>query len=867
MPGVSLVMDAFPRFHEPATSGLRTAALVLVFFALLLAGIPLAAQTKTRTGADRRVRQDTARVMEIVRNAWSVRREDTALFRTLADSAVLLARRGMDSRVLGEALLARAAVDTDRKRYQDGMPFLEECVRVCEVRPDSLPLLRGLVFTGQISFQLAETDRAIRSFRRAYPLAMAIRDTATAALAQQWLGHMGQWKGDVTLSIESYERALRLYEAIGDRRGLSWVLMNIGDMQMRKGDFESSLRYQQQALGVAEEIGDSTRVAMALGGVALVYDALHRYDDALRYFERCIALRERLPNRGTLAHTLELAGAICTNKGDYARAETYVRRSAAVADAIGDTKVGGLARWGISRNFREQGQSDSAIIYARRALALYRRGGHRRDVETMYRKLNTLYQNAGRIDEARACLDSSLQLAKELNERGRIAAVHFELAELAEREGDYRRAYEQYRLYTAAHDSVINQHSIEQINELTVRYETDKKDQQITLLEKDKRIADLELLRRGEELERQRLYTLQRDQELEMLAQQKEIQELTLAQQRDELSLSQSQIALGRAENTRKQQALDLQSSRLSRETLLRNAAVVVLLLVILLAVFIVRGLREKRKAAALRASSAESEARASAAQAEAAEARAVATQAEGVRRAKEIQEAYSRQLIASQEQERKRIAGALHDGIGQDLLIIKHRAMMALEEGSGNTEHLKDILDVSAEAIDDVRRMSRDLRPYQLERVGLTATLRSMIRAVDESTDLEITDDIADIDGLIAPEREIDLYRVLQEALNNVLRHAHARRVQVRIGRMNGSILLSVRDDGRGFDADAARDAAGSGLGLQGMAERVRMLGGNLAIESAEGQGTSIRASLPVDVHAEAAGALHDEHPGTEEA
>ncbi|MBE0643181.1 MAG: tetratricopeptide repeat protein [Bacteroidetes bacterium] len=799
--------------------------------------------------------RDTARVNAFITRSMKLVRTDTALARSLADSALFLARQGKDTHVLGRALITRAYVEHINRNYSTALELFQDCVRENDTHPDSLILMRALKGIGEASFYTSETDRAIRSFQRAIPLAMALNDSAAAARMQQWLGHLWQWKGDVTKSMESYERALRLYEAVGNRAGQAWTLLNVGSMHERKRDQETALRYYRQGLAVAEDIRDTVRIAMALGSIGICYDGLERYDEAVEYLERALSLQERMPNRSTVANTLGMLGAICSKKKDYQRGERYLRRSVALAQEKGDLFNEGRAWHGIAWAFQTSGSLDSALHYEYMALDRYRKGGRLREVEYTFRTLSTMHQLAGRFEEAGACLDSALQLATQLNERGRIGAVHYDIAELAEKQGDYKRAYEQFRKYTVQQDSVMNQRSIEQINELTVRYETDKKDQQIALLEKDKRIDALELQRQAEEIEQQRLLGRQREQELTLLEQEREIQELTLARQVDELALNQSDLALNRAENTRKQQALDLQASRLSRETLLRNAAIAVLLLMILLTVFVVRSLREKRKAAALRASSAEYQAQAAAAQAESARAKADAAAAreravrvESERKAREIQEAFARQLIASQEQERKRIAGSLHDGIGQDLLIIKHRALMALEEEDGNTDHLKDILDVSTEAIDDVRRISRDLRPYQLERVGLTATLRSMLSVVEESTELEIAAEISDIDGLIAPDREIDLYRVVQEALNNIIKHAVARKVQVNIGRMNGSILLSVRDDGRGFDTATVPSADGNGLGLQGMAERVRMLGGNLAIESNPGEGTLVRTSLPVE-------------------
>ncbi|MBE0643180.1 MAG: tetratricopeptide repeat protein [Bacteroidetes bacterium] len=633
-------------------------------------------------------------------------------------------------------------------------------------------------------------------------------------------------------------------------------------MHTRKGDFLQSMKFLRRSLQLSEAYGDSKLQAEALWAIGIEHDFQRKYDDAIEYLQRCLDLRQELGDLRNAAMTLEIMGAICTNKGDYQGAIGYLERCRELAGVIGDKYLLALNLHGFARNYRDMGALKTAIAWMKQAMCAYGEINDHEDKEFMARSIGDLYSRDGNRDSAIVYLDSAMVLAQGTRQFIRMGAVHEVMSDHFARVGEYQLALEHYRAFRIVEDSMFSQRSIEQINELTVRYETEKKDQQIGLLGKDKRIADLELLRRAEELERQRLLGMQREQKMEMLAQQREIQDLTLARQKDELALSRSDLALNRAENARKQQTLDLQASLLSRETLLRNAAITGLFLVVLLAMFIVRGLRDKRRAAALRASSAEYQAQAAAAQAEssraqadAAEAREQAVRAESERKAREIQEAFAWQLITSQEQERKRIAGSLHDGIGQDLLIIKHRAMMALEEGNGDGTHIKDILEVSTEAIDDVRRISRDLRPYQLERVGLTATLRSMLSVVEESTELEIAAEISDIDGLIAPDREIDLYRVVQEAFNNIIKHAVAKKVHVNIGRMNGSILLSVRDDGRGFDTATVPAADGSGLGLQGMAERVRMLGGNLSIESEIGVGTTIQASVPVEGNVMAGG------------
>lgn len=234
--------------------------------------------------------------------------------------------------------------------------------------------------------------------------------------------------------------------------------------------------------------------------------------------------------------------------------------------------------------------------------------------------------------------------------------------------------------------------------------------------------------------------------------------------------------------------------------------------------------------------------------QAKAAEAYSLSIARDAEREKKELSQQFSRKLIDSQEQERKRIAGELHDGIGQDLLIIKHRVMLAMEDASKLSEHLQEIAEISDEAIDDVRRLSRDLRPYQLERVGLTESLNTMLKSISESAAVNIHFSIDPLDGFIPSEHEINLYRIVQEGLNNVLKHAEAKNAEVSIRRKNGELSLTICDDGKGFDARALRkERSSGGFGLIGMGERIQMMEGTFEIQSSPGHGMKFHAVIPV--------------------
>ena len=176
------------------------------------------------------------------------------------------------------------------------------------------------------------------------------------------------------------------------------------------------------------------------------------------------------------------------------------------------------------------------------------------------------------------------------------------------------------------------------------------------------------------------------------------------------------------------------------------------------------------------------------------------------MRRRQLVQQDFSRRLLESQEQERKRIASEMHDSLGQYLLAIKNWAMFGLNslpKKNPAREYLSEVSDTTALALDEVREIAHNLRPYQLERLGLTNTLEYMLKNI--KTGIRISSSIENIDGALAADAEIIFYRIAQESVNNVLKHSGARNLRFSVSRNENDIKLVCRDDGRGFDAEAA--------------------------------------------------------------
>jgi signal transduction histidine kinase len=197
------------------------------------------------------------------------------------------------------------------------------------------------------------------------------------------------------------------------------------------------------------------------------------------------------------------------------------------------------------------------------------------------------------------------------------------------------------------------------------------------------------------------------------------------------------------------------------------------------------------------------------------------------------------------QEDERRRLARELHDGIGQNLTALKHRL---LQLGDGlppeRRMQLDNAIELCGEALEDTRTLSRLLRPPILDDLGLEPALRALARGVTEAGGPQIAIEIESL-PVLDDDLQTLVFRVAQEALNNIAKHAAAHSVLLRLVARSGQLQLDVMDDGQGCDPERAVRAGGSGLG--GMRERLRLYDGRLELHSAPGTGTRLRAVVPV--------------------
>ncbi|WP_435414646.1 tetratricopeptide repeat-containing sensor histidine kinase [Polaribacter aestuariivivens] len=203
----------------------------------------------------------------------------------------------------------------------------------------------------------------------------------------------------------------------------------------------------------------------------------------------------------------------------------------------------------------------------------------------------------------------------------------------------------------------------------------------------------------------------------------------------------------------------------------------------------------------------------------------------------RKMQEEFSQSLLLSQEAERKRISKDLHDSLGQSLLLIKNK--IALKEDD-NTKQLVN------NAIEEMRSIARVLHPFQLEDIGISRALENLISQLDENyKNTYIFGDIDDISSELNQNQEVNLFRIVQECLSNIIKHAQADSAKVNLINNKNSIIISIKDNGIGFDFSEKYNDFKS-LGLKTIKERVKFLKGTLKIDSVKNEGTTFTIQIP---------------------
>lgn len=695
----------------------------------------------------------------------------------------------------------------------------------------------NLLNLGAIHFRLGEFDSALALYNRCLILRRSQNDVPGEIDALHNMAAAYDNMGAFSQARDLYEQGIARCEKSGYTKNLPVMLGAVAQHYEKTGAYDKARDCAERALSLSEAQGDRSGIADAaqiIGGIQL---ALGNRREARSQLQRALDIHEEQKNGHGVAACLNELGLLSLREGDMKAALEALTRSLGLRREMND-------RPGISESHRYLGDLHHALGDASQArehyeasLALDQRMGRAPRVAQGLMRKGLELVNEGSGELGLMYLTRALQLADSVGALSIRADARTALGKACTHLRDTARAFIVYRELDGIRDSLFSIETMKAIADVNARYDAERREQRITILEKDKAITALQMQRQDEYLRRQLLEATHHAQQMQLLEQQNDLRTLELSYEREQHARKENEVQLLRSDNMLKAAVLD-------RQRQLTNGATAGVVLLFIMMVLGYVQVRQKRRASELRAAAAEFQAQAAEYQVRAAEAETYRMQAAHERRENEARLEFSRRLIASQEMERSRIAAELHDQLGQDLVVIRNSMLIALREGRAG-DVLAEATTTAGMMLENVRRMARDLRPYQLDHSGLTSALTAMVTRVEKSGDTVFTMEIDPIDGVFSKDDEITVYRIVQESVNNIMRHAHAREATVRVVRSDDVVELVIEDDGRGF----AGTADVFGFGMHGMHQRVALLRGTMRIVSVPGTGTKIIVSLPLRV------------------
>ena len=626
--------------------------------------------------------------------------------------------------------------------------------------------IKGIV----MSF-IGTPDSALHYFGLMEKLGMKAGDKKTLAKAKQNknlpLSKVGKYAEAFATCLE----ALKLYEELDYKEAQALCLGDMGNIMIRSDKPAEGIRYLNQAVAIADQINDESLKPNFYNSLAVAYMDTNKLQEAKDTYLKALPLAVKF-NRVNNQISINL------NLGDNA--------------------------WLMTKD------PDEVMPYFLKAEKLAIEFGDEVKLSSIYLNTAIMLEKADDTKKALEYGIKSRNLALKSQDIYSQEQVYILLARLAKKNGDYQMAYDAMDLKDSLSRIIYDKEAAENINELQTKYETEKKQNSITLLAKQNQIQNLQLSKKN-------LLLGLNDMELAKQMLQINNQQLSLRQQQG--ALKEKQL-----EATAKEQRIRLLDSenKLQKLQLMeRNSIIGVTLGLFILMVLIAMLIYNRYK---LRLEG--------------------KLQAEKIRQ----QELAASAVINAEESERNRIAGELHDGLGQLFSAVKMNLSGISDNLQFKDDHSKEMfnktLDMVDESCREVRVISHQMAPNVLLKSGLPAAIKDFISKID-ARKLKINLETFGLQERLNQNTEAVLYRVVQESVNNVIKHAGASILDIQLTKDEEGINAMIEDNGKGFDPH--EKGYTTGMGMKNIRSRVDYLKGTVDFSSEPGRGTLVAIHIPL--------------------
>ncbi|MBI4931088.1 MAG: tetratricopeptide repeat protein [Bacteroidetes bacterium] len=334
--------------------------------------------------------------------------------------------------------------------------------------------------------QHSEPGKGIDYAEQALKLATQLNFKSGIANAFHALGSIKANVGDYDKALDYFAKDLSISTELGDKQGMGTSLNSIGNIHAQRGDYDKALDFYFRSVAIKEELGDKKGLASAYGNVGNIHFLKGDNDKALEFYLKDLKLFQELGSKKGMADSYNNMGLVYAQKRDFSKALEYYFKDLEITKELGDKQGEADSYGNIGIISVEQGDFNKALVYYLKSFDIRKELGDKQGMSDSYNSIGSLYLKQNRLKDAKEYQLKSLGLAKEINAKPAMMSAYIALSVCDSAMENFKEAYQYHKLYSQIKDSVFNEESNLQMTEMQTRYETEKKQKEIELLNKEK---------------------------------------------------------------------------------------------------------------------------------------------------------------------------------------------------------------------------------------------------------------------------------------------------------------------------------------------------------------------------------------------
>lgn len=651
-------------------------------------------------------------------------------------------------------------------------------------------------------------------------LSLTKHDTTRIDLLLSLSDHYSYSNADTALFYCS--KARRLASAIDDKKRTIRCLFEQGWNTSALGHFNEALRIYEEALGIAKGINNSTYIASSLQGIGTAYWNQSNYPKALEYFFRSLEIANSVKDKNGIVRNYVSIGIVYMEQSDYPKALDFYFKALKISEELKDKNKILAITTNIGIIYKELHNYQKALTYYFRGLMISEEAGDKSAIATQYGNIGVVYMDKKEYVSALNYFLKALTIFEDLGDKNGIAINLGNIGMAYQNTKDFDKALYYYNQALSLNNELGRINGIaRQLGNIGGLYVLKKEygpgeKYLLRAVSISDSIGALELTRSFEELLSDLYVKSNRPQPaFEHFKKFIAVRDSIFSQENKNKTLrSEMRFEFEQKEaKTRAEQEIKeiLYKEEIKQQRTIRLGITAISIISILISFLLFNRYRLKQKHA---------------------------FEQKLIRHQKEQAAA----IIETQEQERKRIAEDLHDSLGHLLSTVKLNLQTLPAD---QKHHYVNSLQLLNQASNEIRDISFNLMPQTLEEEGLVAALHELADKIRKSSLYDIILKVHDMDEVeIDKQMKFNIYRIVQEAVNNVMKHADAKEINIQLVKQNKSLSVMIEDDGKGFNMTEIKK---NGRGLRNITARAEWLLGNIQIDSTPGRGTTISIEIPI--------------------